>query len=158
MLGTQLLNALSTLTGAAPQTATVAGDAGLLLELDLVAVESMSCAFDELRLHVPTLAGRTADQLKTKADELCKRVTYLLEALAPQEVDQQSAQVLVRSSPPDKQPGETRFYEVLLSATGQITLGRCRSLPGQPGRDRITIHLTQEVARKLVDDMVAAAA
>ncbi len=155
----QLDQELISLAGFHSQTArTVALSApdGVDLAIDFVAVDSMSCAFRELRLSVPKLATAGFDTLKAWAEALSQRVTYLLENIGPLELDPAAGQVLIRSTTPDQQSNATSFYEVLLSSQGrgQFALRRYRSQKGVAGRDQVDVQVTHEVLRKLVNDVV----
>ena len=54
---------------------------GFRTECDLVAVDSLSCAFSELRIEAPNREAGEAGALNAWADALSNRVTYLLEGL-----------------------------------------------------------------------------
>jgi hypothetical protein len=155
---TDTLESMAGLTAAQPQTIRVTEIGDDVLELDLTAVDRMSCSFRELRLQMPALYGKSFDSLKSWAHEICKRVTYLLEQIGPQELDPETGQVLIRSTPPEKNPGQTRFYEVMLSSPGTLSLRRYCTRPGQIEREQIDLQATHEVARKLVNDLLQAAA
>jgi hypothetical protein len=140
------------------KTVSVSDPAGVTLAVDLIAVESLGLSCEELRLDVPTLAGSSLDVLKTWANGLCQRITYLLETLHPLEYDAQGNQVLIRSNPPDtSQPGRTKFYEVLLSSHGggRFSLTRHETDPATGGRVHVPLRLTHEQLAKLVNDLVA---
>lgn len=158
-LTTQLADELKQLAGfasSAPRRIEMADPDGLVLGISVVAVDALSCAFESLTLHVPTLVGNETAVLQAWADALSARVTYLLENIGPIEIDRSSSQVLIRSTPPDRGQAETRFYEVLLSAltNGTFLLRRYRTEDGQPGRESVDIHLTHETLHKLVGDLV----
>lgn len=157
-LKTQLANQLTNLAGyAGPQTytATLSGPDQVALEIDFVAVDSMSCSFRELRIAVPALATAGFDALKTWAEALSKRITYLLENLGPLEFDPDVGEVLLRSSKPDTADG-TQYYEILLktSAAGSFSLRRYRAEKGVAGRTPVDLQTTHEVLQKLVRDLV----
>ena len=141
----------------APQTLSVHDEAGRQLEVDAFEWDRIGLSFRELRLTAPALAGRSVDDLKQWADRLSQQVTYLLEGIGPLEVDREAEQVLLRSTPPDRQPDATSYYEVVLRTPGTLALRRYRAIPGQSGRDTVDVHLTLEVLRKLVGDLVKAA-
>jgi hypothetical protein len=138
------------------RTATLSGPDSVEVDVDFVAVDSMSCAFRELRLRVPKLVSAGFDTLRAWAEALSKRVTYLLENIGPLELDPAAGQVLIRSTTPDQQSNATSFYEVLLSSqgSGQFTLRRYRLQKGVGGRDQVDVQVTHEVLRKLVNDVV----
>ena len=79
---TQLLQTLQGMAGyAGPgvQTVSITEPADVHLELDVVSADRFSCSFRELRLNVPPFTHTAPGQLKQWADEVCRRVTYLLE-------------------------------------------------------------------------------
>lgn len=157
-LTNDLSRKLKSLVGVSGGATTVAlpGPDGIDLAVDFTAVDSMSCAFRELRLRVPSLMGCNIDTLRQWAQALSGRVTYLLENLGPVEIDTQAGRVLVRSTPPDRQPDGTKYYEVMLESTtgGIFSLRRYESVKGTPGRTQVDIRTTHEVLLKLVDDLV----
>ena len=158
-LTTQLTDELKQLAGfssSTPRRIEITDSDALVLGIDVVAVDALSCAFESLTLHVPTLVGNETAVLQAWADALSQRVTYLLENIGPIEIDRDSSQVLIRSTPPDRSEAGTQFYEVLLSAqtNGTFLLRRYRTESGQPGRESVDIHLTHETLHKLVGDLV----
>jgi hypothetical protein len=158
-LTTQLNEELKQLAGfssSTPRRVEITDPNGLILGVAVVAVDALSCAFESLTLHVPALVGNESGAIQAWADALSERVTYLLENIGPIEIDRQSSQVLIRSTPPDRTSTGTQFYEVLLSAqtNGTFLLRRYRAESGQPGRESVDIHLTHETLHKLVGDLV----
>ncbi len=158
-LTTQLTEELKQLAGFSssnPRRIEITDPDGLVLGIAVVAVDALSCAFESLTLHVPSLVGNESGVLQAWAAALSARVTYLLENIGPIEIDQRSNQVLIRSTPPDRTDTGTQFYEVLLSAqaNGTFLLRRYRAENGQPGRESVDIHLTHETLHKLVGDLV----
>ena len=158
-LTTQISNELKQLSGfssSTPRHIEMTDSDGLVLGVAVVAVDALSCAFESLTLHVPSLVGNESGALQAWADALSGRVTYLLENIGPIEIDQRSNQVLIRSTPPDRTSTGTQFYEVLLSAqtNGTFLLRRYRAESGQQGRESVDIHLTHETLHKLVGDLV----
>lgn len=150
------LNQLAGFSGTAPNTVTLAGPNQVELDIDLTAVDTMSCSFREIRLRVPSLVDAGTETLKSWANALSTRVTYLLENIGPLEIDADSGKVLIRSTPPDQQSNATTFYEIILQshADGNFSLRRFRSEKGQPGRQPVDIQTTREVLTKLIDDLV----
>lgn len=154
-LGSELTRQIG-YSSSTPHTVLLSGPDGVQLEIDLIAVDSMSCSSTEIRLSVPSLVGADFSKLQKWGEEFCKRVTYLLENIGPLELDPDAGEVLIRSTPPDKQAGQTQFYEVILASQsdGNFTLRRYRSDKGQPGRHPVEIVTTHEVLKKLVRDLV----
>ncbi len=139
-------------------TEAVADGQGLTLEIDLMSVESLGVACEELRLVIPALTSSTIDVLKAWASGLCQRITYLLETLHPLEFDVQNNEALIRSNPPDTTTsGQPRYYEVTLSAhgSGRFSLRRFEADLAQGGRQPVPLRLTHEQLAKLVNDLVA---
>ena len=158
-LSTQLNHELRQLAGfvsTTPKRVDLTDDDDVRLSVDFVAVDTLSCAFRELLLHVPKLMGRELAVLKQWADALAKRVTYLLENIGPIEIDRLGDKILIRSNPPDRSSTATKFYEVLLSAksNGTFSLKRFSFEPGSSGRQNVDIQLTHEVLNKLIRDLL----
>lgn len=158
-LTTQLNGELIRLIGFssnAPRTVALSAPDQVVVAIDFVAVDSMSCAAQEIRLSVPALVGAPFETLKKWGDELCKRISYLLENIGPVEVDPDAGEVLIRSTPPDTRPGRTRYYEVMLhsQSAGNFTLRRFQAEKGKPGRKPVDLQTTHEVLDRLVNDLV----
>lgn len=148
---------LSRLQGHPPPFSTsLSGPGGIVLSIDFEAIDSMGCSFLQLALDVPALNGAAFDALKRWAEALSQRITYLLEHLAPLELDPTAGEVLIRSTPPDTLPDGTQYYEMLLQthSGGRFSLKRYRSVKGQPGRTQEPMTTTREVLLKLADDLV----
>jgi hypothetical protein len=158
--GRQLINEvrkLSGLSGHTPKTAAVSVAGGIDLAVDALAVDSMSCSLREIRMRVPGLNGAGVDILKKWANDLCARVTYLLEQLGPLEIDTHGKQVLIRSAAPDQRDDAKSFYEVLLQSQGAgvFTLRRYRRDNTSNSREHVELRTTLELLEKLADDLVA---
>ena len=153
----QELTRLVGLNSVLPQTITLPTTNRIDMSIEFTAVDSLSCAFRELRINAPHLAGASFATLKTWADDLSRRITYLLENLGPLEFDPTTQQVLIRSKSPDQRTGGAKYYEILLQcqAAGRFFLRRYYSDPTQTGRNQVDLHLTHETLLKLVDDLVA---
>ena len=101
----QELPRLVGLNSTQPTTITLPTTNGVEMSVDFTIVESLSCAFRELRMDVPRLAGASFNVLKQWADALSLRITYLLENIGPLEFDPTTQQVLIRSKSPDLRTG-----------------------------------------------------
>jgi hypothetical protein len=157
--GKQLIGEIRKLAGHLGQgakTVAVGGPDGIDLAVDVTAADSMSCSCREIRMRVPKLNGVAADVLKKWAQDLCARITYLMEPLGPLEIDVDARQVLIRSKSPDKRDSATTFYEVLLQSQGAgvFTLRRYRRADAGP-REHVDLRTTHELLEKLADDLVA---
>lgn len=148
----QTLTALSGLPlQQSPQTLQVdAGD--VRLRCDLVALDTIACAFDALRVQVDALAKADLEKLKKVSQKVSERLTYLLEAIATLESDKESCTVLLRSKKPQKFSDGLSYYELIVRKGGELFLGRYRQVPGMP-RERIACQVTREVFGRLVDDL-----
>jgi hypothetical protein len=153
---TQSLAGLKGLASDVPKTVGWSAGGGPAVEVDFTAVDSLGCAFRELRLSAEELKDVPFDRLRAWADELCKKVTYLLEHIGPLEADAESETVLIRSTPPTRQPDRTTFYEVLVQAPGRLNLRRYTRAAHQADRRPCDMQTTHEVLVKLVSDVVAA--
>ena len=140
-------------------TVTVSDGGGITLGIDLLAVEFVGVACEELRLEVPSLSAASLDLLKVWANGLCQRITYLLENLGPLEYDAQGNEVLIRSVPPDlsSAPGKTKYYEVQLSSlgAGRFSLKRFEADRSTGSRIAVPLRITHEQLAKLVNDLTA---
>jgi hypothetical protein len=152
---TQSLQAQTGWAGSVPLTIS-ARDAAVDCEVDVTAIDRLSCSIAEIRLGGPFLANATYNQLQDWARNFSRKITYLLEELGPLEFDPQAGQVLVRSIKPDTLPDGTAYFEVMLELqTGTMfSMKRYRYVKGQPGRNPIDMHLTVEVLSKLLNDLV----
>ncbi len=139
-----------------PVTVGVAEPGVARLEIDFVAIDSMSCSFVELRLEVPSLANSSIDELRKWGEALCQRVTYLLENIGPVEIDPAGGELMIRSTPPQQQPAGALFYEIMLKnhSNGNFTLRRYESRKGIPGRQPVNLQTTHEVLFRLVNDLL----
>ena len=153
----QEFDTLAQAGGPLPATLRVSDANGVQVRVVVNAIDSLSCAIAEIEVFVPQLQSAAFAVLKDWAEQLSRRITYLLEQIGPLEFDEASGQVLIRSIPPDQLPDGTQFYEVILSqhGAGNFLLKRYQSTKGQPGRDAVDMVLTRQVILKLVDDLEA---
>jgi hypothetical protein len=129
---------------------------GKQLRLDLAALDGLACAFTKLTLSSPKLADASLAALKTTAEALSKRLTYLLEPISPIETDSEGWTVQMRSMPPHSEENVISYYELLVSREGRLSLVRFQRTSGSP-RERIAAQVTREVLCRLVSDMSAVA-
>lgn len=152
------LASLKGLSASTPSPIFLHNTSGMTLRIDFTVVDSLSCAFHELTLDVPALQTAAFATLQIWAQNLSKRITYLLEQIAPLEIDPNAGEVLIRSTPPDQLPDGTQYYEIMLSQqAGAFVLKRFKSIKGTPGRTQVDLQVTHEVLFKLVDDLEATA-
>lgn len=129
---------------------------GQRLRCALVALDSLACSFTRLDLDSSDLAGVTLAKVKQVAEQLSRRLTYLLEPISPVETDALGCQVQMRSNPPAKDEDGTSYYELLVSQSGNLSLCRYKRTPGSP-RVTIPAHVTREVLLRLISDFSASA-
>jgi len=151
----RLLEDLQGLAADAPRTAAFSAADGIDVNIDFTAVDRLACAFRELRVSGPAIAGVPFATLSKWADQLCQRVTYLLEQVGPLEHDAAAETVLIRSTPPARQAEKTTFYEIVLHAPDTLTLRRYRRITRDANREQIDLQMTHEVLEKLTTDLVA---
>ena len=72
----------------------------------------------------PHRPRRHLDDLETRAEQVCQRVTGLLEPLRLVEVDAPRQSALLRSEQPGQRGDERFYYEVLLDGDGGATVRR----------------------------------
>lgn len=125
------------------------------MEIDLNAVDSMSCSVSEIRMIVPGLSQAGFDVLKDWSDELSRRITYLLEGIGPIELDPDSDRILIRSDKPEKGKGFIRYYEIMLQAQsgGHFVLQRYEFQEKNQLRNKVEMALTHELLKKLAKDL-----
>ncbi|MBI5761716.1 MAG: hypothetical protein HZA46_24665 [Planctomycetales bacterium] len=146
---------LKGLESAEPKSVTWLDNTKVSLEIDFVAVESLSCAFRELRFAATDLRDASLGILQSWSKTVCEQITYLLEHIGPLEVDPLSMTVLIRSTPPERDGGKVSFYEIVVQPSGCLSLRRFSRTRGEPERQPQDIRVTHEVLRKLVQDLVS---
>ncbi len=137
-----------------PHTITVRGD-GYTLTCELAGVGALGCAVNHLSVQSERLAEASIDQLKVKAEHLAAKLTYLLERVAPIEIDSEGCAVQLRSDPPHREADERSYYELLVRRGGELSLRRYRQESRQ-SREPVAAQLTREVLSRLAADLVEA--
>ena len=149
-LAAKLLAELRANVGQAGLTVSVA-EGPRVVRCAVVQGDALAATIDELVLETSELAGATIAELETASKALAARVNYLLEPIAPIEIDADGCTVQMRSNPPQKDDNGWRYYELLLRRGGAVTLCRYEKPPGQ-ARVRVPAALTHEVLGRLVED------
>lgn len=124
------------------------------LNCDVAERNSLAVSFNELRLTTSELAAADAAQLKSVGKALAARLTYLMEPIAPVEIDSAACIVQLRSNPPQRDDDGRSYYELLVRRGGEITLTRYRKEAGAV-RQPIAATVTREVLSRLVGDFCA---
>lgn len=135
----------------------VAREGGLLLRCDLHGAERLGCALSRLELVEEAAGALENSEVLARAERVCDKVTYLLEPLAPIEVDRIHGKVLVRSRVPKIEGDARAYYELVASADGRMSLCRYHYRPQERKRSLVDFALTGEQLALLVDDLVLAA-
>lgn len=149
-LATQLVDELRARAGQSSQSIVIQCPPRTLC-CEAALCEQLSATIDELSLESPELAAASVSQLQDASQDLCRRVNYLLEPIAPIETDATGCSVQMRSNPPQKDDNGWKYYELLLKRGGSVALARYEKPPGQP-RKRVPAVLTHEVLGRLADD------
>jgi hypothetical protein len=129
---------------------------GERLQAEIIALDTLACAFNYLGVEVDSLASAPVTTLKQVAERLSKRLTYLLEPITAVEIDSDGCAIQLRSNPPQKDDNGASYYELLVKKGGLISLSRYKKEPREVRR-LIPAHVTREVFLRLVDDFSKAA-
>ncbi|WP_442485489.1 hypothetical protein [Aeoliella sp. SH292] len=129
------------------------GDHSLLCEL--VAIDGVGVTATIVELKSKKLEGVPPEKLRAIADKLAAKVGYLLEAIAPLEIDNEACAIQMRSTPPYRAENATSYYEVLVTA-GKISLRRF-SKQKRAVREAEPFDITRQVLSRLAEDFAGAA-
>jgi hypothetical protein len=124
---------------------------GQRLEAEVVALDTLACAFNYLGVEISALSAAPVEALKQIAEALSRRLTYLLEPITAVEIDSDQCAIQLRSNPPQKDDTGTSYYELLVKRGGLISLCRHQKQPGELRR-LVPAQVTREVFLRLVDD------
>jgi hypothetical protein len=130
---------------------------GQRLQSEIVALDTLGCAFNCLGVELDSLAAAPVTTLKQVAEQLSRRLTYLLEPITAVEVDADQCAIQLRSNPPQKDDNGASYYELLVKKGGVVSLSRYKKEPRE-ARRLIPAQVTREVFVRLVDDFAKAAA
>lgn len=129
-------------------------DAPRQITCDVVEQNSLAVSFDQLRLATTELASAGPAELERISRALAERLTYLMEPIAPIEIDAAECVVQLRSNPPQRDDDGRSYYELLVRRGGEIGLTRYRKENGGVRR-QIAATVTREVLLRLVGDLCA---
>jgi hypothetical protein len=124
------------------------------LSCDVVERNSLAVSFNVLRLTTSELASASAADLERIGKALSDRLTYLMEPIAPIEIDAHACVVQLRSNPPQRDDDGRSYYELTVRRGGEIALVRFRKETGAT-RQQIPATVTREVLLRLVSDFCA---
>jgi len=151
-LGEQLNRWEAAGASAAPYTFDMEED-NYRLHCEFNAMGTLGCALGHMTASGGKLASASIDELKSVSETLAARLTYLLEPVAPIEIDQDGCVIQMRSDPPHREQEDWIYYELLVHP-GRVTLRRFRKEKHQP-REAVSAFLTREVLVRLAKDLVA---
>jgi len=130
-----------------------AAEAGIAsVRCDVVAADAVGCAIVELECRT---IGRSpaAKDLVRYANDLCKRVTYLMEPLRVVEFDPKAG-ALVLSDKPRRKGDSVGYYHLHAKPNGATVLNRVDYNSSAKRRIFSPFSLTHEQLEQLVDDLV----
>lgn len=116
--------------------------------------DSLAVSFNDLRLTTAELASAAPADLERLGKVLADRLTYLMEPIAPIEIDAEACIVQLRSNPPQRDDDGRSYYELIVARGGHIALKRYRKDNGN-ARQPIAATVTREVLLRLVADFCA---
>jgi hypothetical protein len=126
-------------------------DSPRLLSCDIAERNALAVSFNQLRLATDELASADTAKLERIGRALAGRLTYLMEPIAPIEIDAAACVVQLRSSPPQRDDDRRSYYELTVRRGGEIVLSRFRKDSGNDRRP-IAATVTREVLVRLVGD------
>ena len=132
-------------------------DPKCVVELDLVDADGIAAALNFVRAEPQVPARLSAPELRSRAERLAGKLTYLLEPLRLVELDAGGDVAQVRSHPPRKTDDAKSYYELIANAAGGLDLRRYAKTAGTQPRQQATMHLTREALALLVSDLAEAA-
>jgi hypothetical protein len=121
---------------------------------DVVERNPLAVSFNVLRLTTSELASASAADLERIGKSLSDRLTYLMEPIAPIEIDAQACVVQLRSNPPQRDDDGRSYYELTVRRGGEIALKRFRKDNGNARRP-VAATVTREGLLRLVGDFCA---
>ena len=124
------------------------------LTCEIVERDSLAVSFKHLRLATSELASASVTDLERIGKALSERLTYLMEPIAPIELDAEECIVQLRSKPPQRDDDGRSYYELVVRRGGEIALVRYRKENGD-ARRQIPATVTREVLLRLVSDFCA---
>jgi len=131
-----------------------ANDGPRQFSCDVTERNSLAVSFNTLRLETAELASADAPRLERIGKALADRLTYLMEPIAPIEVDAGACTVQLRSSPPQRDDDGRSYYELMVRRGGEIALARYRK-ENVDSRRQTAATVTREVLLRLVGDFCA---
>lgn len=132
----------------------IASEGGLTVRCAISGAERLGCALAQLELVEEGRTVLTLDQLDDRVEQICQKITYLLEPLGKIEVDSLTKSALVRSATPKRQGEQISYYELLASADRHTTLRRYCYDAAKRSRATVDFALTNDQLELLLEDLV----
>jgi len=115
-----------------------------------IVVDYIDIARQEPILDVDEINRR----LEQQADQVQSTITYLLEDFMLIEMDKASKRAQLRSYPPYEKENSKFFYEIVLEEGTRVHFQRYEYNKEHRRYEKITSQLTQEIFKRLVDDLI----
>lgn len=122
---------------------------------ELTANGQLAAVFKQIGFAAPASRALSTDELTALGQDLGTRLHYLLEPVAPIEIDGDGVVLQMRSVPPTDEGNKVRSYYELLVRSDQLLLRRYTTAAGQP-RDDAEMTLTHELFGRLMEDFASA--
>jgi hypothetical protein len=135
----------------------LASEGGLTIRCELQEAQRLGCALTQIELVADSPRRLDPNELADRAQQICSKVTYLLEPLQPIEVDGLAKTALVRSRTPRKADGAISYYELLTSSDCHTSLRRYCFDESQRKRRLVEFLLTNDQLELLLDDLLLSA-
>lgn len=135
----------------------VAEGGGVTIRCDLERAEGVGCSLTQIDLVEERRRPLDAGELRGWAEQVCGRVTYLLEPFGVVEVDELSGAAVVRSKPPHRRGGRIAYYEWVADRNRHASLRRYQYDVASKKRSAVPFPLTREQLGYLVDDLAETA-
>ena len=119
----------------------------------VAAVDNLACALKDFRYSNTSPGESSVEELRQRATKLAEKLSYLLEAISPVEIDNEACAVQMRSNPPEQDDDSSKYYELVVSRN-ETRLTRYLKSAGQP-RQVEPATVTREVLVRLVTDITA---
>jgi hypothetical protein len=135
----------------------VVEEGGHQLSLAVTSGGPVGVAFDALTYTAPSGVDRPAEAIRSWAERIAAKVTYLMEPLVLLEYDALAGEAELRSQSPTARGERRAYYEARLRKEGSLKLTRVVADVTTRRRRSAPCQLTREALERLADDLVACA-
>jgi hypothetical protein len=123
------------------------------LQCDVSQANPIACRLERLSYYSERIGGASPESLEQLGRELSQRVNYLSEPLTLTEIDRESAGVQLRSSPPQRDEENVRYFELSITCTRGLQLQRYLAPRGE-SRQASNAPMTRETLERLARDCI----